>query len=159
VLFRSFNNIKHFEDVSFFAFLQDCESTQSTERMVQTSAGLCFSVFMGLSVLCSLAEISVVDLSDRMQRLEDKLDAIINHLSIDKDSIGKINANTKETMRFLRNSVTHSDSNRRLDTTESVPDQMPNNWFIWALFVHEAWLFMQHANVLLNPYLQRLDRK
>ena len=28
-----------------------------------------------------------------------------------------------------------------------------------ALFIHEVWLFMQHANVLLNPYLQRLDRQ
>ncbi|KAJ1488716.1 hypothetical protein T484DRAFT_1782529 [Baffinella frigidus] len=28
-----------------------------------------------------------------------------------------------------------------------------------VVFIHEVWLFMQHANVLLNPYLQRLDRK
>ncbi|EKX44111.1 hypothetical protein GUITHDRAFT_163647 [Guillardia theta CCMP2712] len=33
------------------------------------------------------------------------------------------------------------------------------NTFTWILFAHEVWIFMQHANVLLNPYLQRLDRK
>ena len=27
-------------------------------------------------------------------------------------------------------------------------------WGLWALVVHEVWVFMQHANVLLNPYLQ-----
>ena len=29
---------------------------------------------------------------------------------------------------------------------------------LWALLVHEVWVLMQHGNVLLNPYLQRLDR-
>ena len=31
-------------------------------------------------------------------------------------------------------------------------------WLVVATFVHEAWLFLQHANVLLNPLCQRLDR-
>jgi hypothetical protein len=31
-------------------------------------------------------------------------------------------------------------------------------WVLWALVVHEVWVLMQHGNVLLNPYLQRLDR-
>ena len=31
-------------------------------------------------------------------------------------------------------------------------------WALWALVVHEVWVLMQHGNVLLNPYLQRLDR-
>ncbi len=30
--------------------------------------------------------------------------------------------------------------------------------FVTILFIHEVWVFMQHANVLMNPYLQRLDR-
>jgi hypothetical protein len=31
-------------------------------------------------------------------------------------------------------------------------------WALWALVVPEVWVLMQHGNVLLNPYLQRLDR-
>ena len=32
-------------------------------------------------------------------------------------------------------------------------------WWLTILAVHEAWLLMQHANVLCNPFLQRMDRK
>ncbi|CAE7937963.1 unnamed protein product [Symbiodinium sp. KB8] len=28
-----------------------------------------------------------------------------------------------------------------------------------VLFLHEAWVMLQHANVLLNPFCQRLDRR
>lgn len=31
-------------------------------------------------------------------------------------------------------------------------------WLVVVTFVHEAWLCLQHANVLLNPLCQRLDR-
>lgn len=31
-------------------------------------------------------------------------------------------------------------------------------WLIILTLVHEAWLCLQHANVLLNPLCQRLDR-
>lgn len=31
-------------------------------------------------------------------------------------------------------------------------------WLAVATFVHEAWLLLQHANILLNPLCQRLDR-
>lgn len=31
-------------------------------------------------------------------------------------------------------------------------------WWVVLTFVHEAWLCLQHANVLLNPLCQRLDR-
>ena len=31
-------------------------------------------------------------------------------------------------------------------------------WLVVLTFVHEAWLCLQHANVLLNPLCQRLDR-
>ena len=28
-----------------------------------------------------------------------------------------------------------------------------------ALLLHEAWVTLQHGNVLLNPFCQRLDRR
>lgn len=31
-------------------------------------------------------------------------------------------------------------------------------WLVVATFVHEVWLLLQHANILLNPLCQRLDR-
>lgn len=31
-------------------------------------------------------------------------------------------------------------------------------WLVVVTFVHEAWLFLQHANILLNPLCQKLDR-
>lgn len=31
-------------------------------------------------------------------------------------------------------------------------------WLVVATFVHEVWLGLQHANILLNPLCQRLDR-
>lgn len=31
-------------------------------------------------------------------------------------------------------------------------------WLAVATFVHEVWLLLQHANILLNPLCQRLDR-
>lgn len=31
-------------------------------------------------------------------------------------------------------------------------------WMVVATFVHEVWLCLQHANILLNPLCQRLDR-
>lgn len=31
-------------------------------------------------------------------------------------------------------------------------------WLAVATFVHEVWLLLQHANILLNPCCQRLDR-
>ena len=35
-----------------------------------------------------------------------------------------------------------------------VDDSGELGWVLWLLFAHETWVFMQHANVLLNPYLQ-----
>lgn len=32
------------------------------------------------------------------------------------------------------------------------------DWLVVATFVHEVWLLLQHANILLNPLCQRLDR-
>lgn len=31
-------------------------------------------------------------------------------------------------------------------------------WLVVATFAHETWVFLQHANILLNPLCQRLDR-
>ncbi|CAM9724028.1 unnamed protein product, partial [Choristocarpus tenellus] len=31
-------------------------------------------------------------------------------------------------------------------------------WLIVGIFIHELWVCLQHANVLLNPFCQRLDR-
>lgn len=31
-------------------------------------------------------------------------------------------------------------------------------WFAVGIFVHEVWVLLQHANILLNPLCQRLDR-
>ncbi len=32
-------------------------------------------------------------------------------------------------------------------------------WLAVGTFVHEVWLMLQHANILLNPLCQRLDRR
>lgn len=32
-------------------------------------------------------------------------------------------------------------------------------WLAVGTFVHEVWLCLQHANILFNPFCQRLDRR
>ena len=125
--------------------------------MAAKKVALCICIVSLLS-MPSLAQNSPDsdELSNRIQRLEDKLDAILKHLRIDQDATDKIIARGKESAQASPQLGIQKKSNV---LSNSELDQMPNNWFVWALFVHEAWLFMQHANVLLNPYLQRLDRK
>ncbi|CAM9518744.1 unnamed protein product, partial [Sphacelaria rigidula] len=31
-------------------------------------------------------------------------------------------------------------------------------WFTVGVFVHEVWVLLQHANILVNPLCQKLDR-
>jgi hypothetical protein len=108
--------------------------------------------------LCVSDDISAVSqeiLSKRMQRMEEKLDAILKHLDIHSNDLEA----TADRSKGLKSasSLKSVDNERRYSKNET--HEVPNNWFMWAIFMHEAWLFMQHANVLLNPYLQRLDRK
>jgi hypothetical protein len=112
-------------------------------------------IFAFFPALCDSDETSVVSqelLSNRMQRMEEKLDAILKHLDINGEKTADWGEGTKSS-----SSLNQVDDNRR--SNNETQQKLPNSWFMWAIFMHEAWLFMQHANVLLNPYLQRLDRK
>ncbi len=39
------------------------------------------------------------------------------------------------------------------------PDSAPFSWLWCVLLLHEYWVYLQHSNVLANPYCQRLDRQ
>ena len=55
---------------------------------------------------------------------------------------------------FGSNIFYNSSSNNACDTC-------PNSWY-WlqsTLLLHEYWVYLQHTNVLANPYCQRLDRQ
>jgi hypothetical protein len=44
--------------------------------------------------------------------------------------------------------------------TESCSDEDSSSAWIWCvLLLHEYWVYLQHSNVLANPYCQRLDRQ
>jgi hypothetical protein len=43
------------------------------------------------------------------------------------------------------------------DTAADICTKQP--WWITALFLHEYWVYLQHSNVLANPFCQRLDRQ
>ena len=99
-----------------------------------------------------------VDLLARMQRLEEKMDVILSKL-------GVVGSNFQITQNIER-ALPVSDQIRTRPHLKPLgsPIDRPEEFgmvgsAIWLLFIHEAWLFMQHSNVLLNPYLQRLDRQ
>ena len=39
------------------------------------------------------------------------------------------------------------------------PDSSTFSWIWCVLLLHEYWVYLQHSNVLANPYCQRLDRQ
>ena len=46
----------------------------------------------------------------------------------------------------------------RSSTTKNL-DSSPFSWIWCVLLLHEYWVYLQHSNVLANPYCQRLDRQ
>jgi hypothetical protein len=52
----------------------------------------------------------------------------------------------------LEDVVAPSSSTKNLDSS-------PFSWIWCVLLLHEYWVYLQHSNVLANPYCQRLDRQ
>ena len=100
--------------------------------------------------------------AERFRMLESKLDALTNSVSLLSSLLNSDTPREPEELLHVTEQTT-----MRMRPPSAAGSEHPVGtaasggalgWGLWLLFVHEAWLFMQHANVLLNPYLQRLDR-
>ena len=105
--------------------------------------------------------------SQRLDRLERRLESLTDtvNLIIERLDVGLDKGDIPNTA--LRAPSSTPKSHRRASFSAPLGDIGDKQaleqggaagWWLTLLLIHEAWLLMQHANVLCNPYLQRLDR-
>jgi hypothetical protein len=108
------------------------------------------------------------DLMERLTRFEAKVDALAH--TLDSLLVLSQSRETQDTSNMFAPPAMRGGGRvgvGGLQTDASSGNDWPEaeksrgdrvGWVLWALVVHEVWVLMQHGNVLLNPYLQRLDR-
>jgi hypothetical protein len=107
---------------------------------------------------------------ERLDRLEAKLDSLANVVSLVAKKLdvqytapSPHKSSAQQQQQPPRTNEQQRSKSRSFKES-NIPRDMGTNsrgttgpWLL-ILFIHEAWLLFQHANVLCNPYLQRLDR-
>lgn len=53
----------------------------------------------------------------------------------------------------------YRDNEIHQDASSSISSSSWFSWILAVLLLHEYWVYLQHCNVLANPYCQRLDRQ
>jgi hypothetical protein len=95
---------------------------------------------------------------ERLDRLEAKLDTLVNVVSLIAKKIDPQLSPTLQTSNQKQRAYQHEAKPTADHRKQDKATEQSGGSLLLILFIHEAWLLFQHANVLCNPYLQRLDR-